>query len=66
MQIIKTQTDKLVVGSNDVSYTAPDTSPTGTAVNGLFMLESISVTGYDAVLNVGTQPADQLYGDQQP
>ena len=24
MQIIKTQTDKLVVGSNDVSHTAPD------------------------------------------
>ena len=33
MQIIKTQTDKLVVGSNDVSHPdGKDKSPTGTAV----------------------------------
>jgi hypothetical protein len=68
MQIIKTQTDKLVVGSNDVSHTAPDTSPTGTAVlNGpVYVGKPSAVPGYDAVLNVGTQPADQLPGDQQP
>ena len=28
MHIVKTQTDKIVVGTNDTSYTAPDTSPT--------------------------------------
>ena len=68
MQIIKTQTDKLVVGSNDVSYTAPDTSPTGTAVlNGpVYVGKPSAAPGYDAVLNVGTQPADQLPGNQQP
>ena len=32
MNISRTQTDKLLVGSNDVSYEAPDKSPTGTAV----------------------------------
>ena len=68
MQIIKTQTDKLVVGSNDVSYTAPDTSPTGTAVlNGpVYVGKPSAAPGYDAVFNVGTQPADQLPGNQQP
>ena len=68
MQIIKTQTDKLVVGSNDVSYTAPDTSPTGTAVlNGpVYVGKPSSAPGYEAVLHVGTQPADQLPGNQQP
>ena len=68
MQIIKTQTDKLVVGSNDVSYTAPDTSPTGTAVlNGpVYVGKPSAAPGYDAVLNVGTQPVDQLPGNQQP
>ena len=68
MQIIKTQTDKLVVGSNDVAYTAPDTSPTGTAVlNGpVYVGKPSAAPGYDAVLNVGTQPADQLPGNQQP
>jgi len=68
MQIIKTQTDKLVVGSNDVAYTAPDKSPTGTAVlNGpVYVGKPSAAPGYDAVLNVGTQPADQLPGNQQP
>ena len=43
MQIVKTQTDKLVVGANDVSHPeGKDQSPTGTAVlNGLFMLEKL-------------------------
>ena len=32
MNISRFQTDKLIVGTNDVSYVAPDTSPTGSAV----------------------------------
>ena len=54
MQIIKTQTDKLVVGSNDVSYTAPDTSPTGTAVlNGpVYVGKTGASPNYEAVLNI--------------
>ena len=68
MQIIKTQTDKLVVGSNDVSYTAPDTSPTGTAVlNGpVYVGKTGASPGYEAVLNVTSNSAPQLPGDQQP
>ena len=62
MQIIKTQTDKLVVGSNDVSHPeGKDQSPTGTAVlNGpVYVGKPSAAPGYDAVLNVGTQPVDQ-------
>ena len=32
MNISRLQTDKIIVGTNDVSYVPPDTSPTGTAV----------------------------------
>ena len=68
MQIIKTQTDKLVVGSNDVAYTAPDTSPTGTAVlNGPVYVGKTGVSpNYEAVLNITSNSAEQLPGDQQP
>ena len=68
MQIIKTQTDKLVVGSNDVAYTAPDTSPTGTAVlNGpVYVGKTGASPGYEAVLNITSNSAQQLPGDQQP
>ena len=68
MQIIKTQTDKLVVGSNDVSYTAPDTSPTGTAVlNGpVYVGKTGASPNYEAVLNITSNSAQQLPGDQQP
>ena len=68
MQIIKTQTDKLVVGSNDVAYTAPDTSPTGTAVlNGpVYVGKTGASPGYEAVFNVTSNSAQQLPGDQQP
>ncbi len=68
MQIIKTQTDKLVVGSNDVSYTAPDTSPTGTAVlNGpVYVGKTDASPNYEAVLNITSNSAQQLPGDQQP
>ena len=68
MHIVKTQTDKLIVGTNDTSYTAPDTSPTGTAVlNGpVYVGKPSAAPGYDAVFNVGTQPADQNPLNQQP
>ena len=68
MQIIKTQTDKLVVGANDVSYTAPDTSPTGTAVlNGpVYVGKTGASPNYEAVLNITSNSAQQLPGDQQP
>ena len=68
MQIIKTQTDKLVVGSNDVAYTAPDTSPTGTAVlNGPgYVGKTGASPNYEAVLNITSNSAQQLPGDQQP
>jgi len=68
MQIIKTQTDKLVVGSNDVAYTAPDKSPTGTAVlNGpVYVGKTGASPNYEAVLNITSNSAQQLPGDQQP
>ena len=68
MHIVKTQTDKLIVGTNDTSYTAPDTSPTGTAVlNGpVYVGQPSAAPGYDAVLNVGTQPAEQVSINRQP
>ena len=68
MHIVKTQTDKLIVGTNDVSYTAPDTSPTGTAVlNGPVYVGSPTASpGYDAVFNVGTPPPPQQPFDTQP
>ena len=68
MQIIKTQTDKLVVGSNDVSYTAPDTSPTGTAVlNGpVYIGKPTASPSYEAFLNVTSNAAEQSPIDRQP
>ena len=68
MHILKTQTDKLIVGTNDVSYTAPDTSPTGTAVlNGpVYVGTPVASPGYDAVFNVGTPPPPQQPFDTQP
>ena len=68
MHIVKTQTDKLIVGTNDTSYTAPDTSPTGTAVlNGpVYVGKPSAAPSYDAVLNVGTQPAEQQSINRQP
>ena len=68
MHIVKTQTDKIIVGTNDTSYTAPDTSPTGTAVlNGpVYVGKTGASTNYEAVLNVTSNSAQQLPGDQQP
>ena len=69
MQIIKTQTDKLVVGSNDVSHPeGKDQSPTGTAVlNGpVYVGKTGASPDYEAVFNVTSNSAQQLPGDQQP
>ena len=69
MQIIKTQTDKLVVGSNDVSHPeGKDQSPTGTAVlNGpVYVGKTVASPNYEAVFNVTSNSAQQLPGDQQP
>ena len=68
MNISRTQTDKLLVGSNDVSYEAPDKSPTGTAVlNGpVYVGKPSASPKYDAVLNVASNAAPQNSLDQQP
>ena len=71
MNISRQQLDKLVVGTNDVSYFAPDISPTGTAVlNGpVYIGEptmSLLAGGYEGVLNVASRPAVQNPLDTQP
>ena len=68
MNISRLQSDKLIVGTNDVSYSAPDISPTGTAVlNGpVYVGKTGASPGYEAVLNVTSNSAQQLPGDQQP
>ena len=67
MNISRTQTDKLLVGSNDVSYEAPDKSPTGTAVlNGpVYVGKPSASPKYAAVLNVASNAAPQNSLDQQ-
>ena len=68
MHILKTLTDKLIVGTDDVSYTAPDTSPTGTSVlNGpVYVGKPTASPGYDAALNVASNGATQQPFDTQP
>ena len=68
MNVSVIETDKIIVGTNDVSYTPPDQSPTGTAVlNGPVYVGTPSASpGYDAVFNVGTPPPAQDSSDQQP
>ena len=68
MNVSVLEADKIVVGTNDVSFTAPDQSPTGTAVlNGPVYVGTPSASpGYDAVFNVGTPPPAQDSLDQQP
>ena len=68
MNISKTQTDKIVVGTNDVSYVPPDISPTGTAVlNGpVYVGKTAASPGYEAVLNVASDSAPQNPLDVNP
>ena len=68
MNISRQQLDKLVVGTNDVSFVPPDTSPTGTAVlNGpVYVGKTAASPGYEAVLNVASNSAPQNPLDTQP
>ena len=68
MNISRLQSDKLIVGTNDVSYSAPDTSPTGTAVlNGpVYVGKTGASPGYEGVLNVTSNSASQNALDTQP
>ena len=68
MNISRQQLDKLVVGTNDVSFVPPDTSPTGTAVlNGpVYVGDTAASPGYEAVLNVASNSAAQNPLDTQP
>ena len=68
MNISRQQIDKLIVGTNDVSYVAPDTSPTGTAVlNGpAYVGKPSAAPGYEGVLNVSSNSAPQSALDRQP
>ena len=68
MHIVKTQTDKIIVGTNDVSYVAPDTSPTGTAVlNGPVLIGDVQKNFDDkGVLSVSSNTAQQNPLDTQP
>ena len=68
MNISRQQLDKLVVGTNDVSYVPPDTSPTGTAVlNGpVYVGKTAASPGYEAVLNIASDSAPQNPLDGQP
>ena len=68
MNISRLQSDKLIVGTNDVSYSAPDISPTGTAVlNGpVYIGKPSAAPSYDGALNVASNGAPQNSLDQQP
>ena len=68
MNVSRLQSDKLIVGTNDVSYVPPDTSPTGTAVlNGpVYVGKTGASPGYEAVLNVTSNSASQNSLDAQP
>ena len=68
MNISRLQSDKIIVGTNDVSYSAPDNSPTGTAVlNGpVYVGKTGASPGYEAVLNVTSNSASQNSLDTQP
>jgi len=68
MNISRLQSDKIIVGTNDVSYSAPDVAPTGTAVlNGpVYVGKTGASPGYEAVLNVASNSAPQNSLDTQP
>ena len=68
MNISRIQTDKIVVGTNDVSFVSPDTAPTGTAVlNGpVHIGKPKSSPNYDGILNVSSNSAPQSALDRQP
>ena len=67
MNISREQVDKLIVGTNDVSYVEPDISPTGTAVlNGpVYIGKPTASPSYEAFLNVSSNAAEQSPIDRQ-
>ena len=68
MNISREQIDKVIIGTNDVSYVEPDTSPTGTAVlNGpVYIGKPTASPSYKAFLNVSSNAAEQSPIDRQP
>ena len=68
MNISRLQSDKLIVGTNDVSYSAPDISPSGSAIlNGPVLIGKPSAApGYEGALNVASNGAPQNSLDTQP
>ena len=68
MNISRLQTDKLIVGTNDVSYVPPDKSPTGTAIlNGpVYVGKPTASPEYEGILNVASNGALQNSLDPQP
>ena len=68
MNISRLQSDKLIVGTNDVSYSAPDISPSGSAIlNGPVLIGKPSAApGYEGALNVASNGAVQNPLDTQP
>ena len=68
MNISRLQSDKLIVGTNDVSYSAPDISPSGSAIlNGPVLIGKPSAApGYEGALNVASNSAPQNSLDTQP
>ena len=70
MNVSVIETDKIIVGTKDVSFPeeGPDKAPTGTAVlNGPVMVGKPTASpDYEAVLNVASNSAPQDSDDQQP
>ena len=68
MNVSVLETDKLIVGTNDIAYQAPDISPTGTAVlNGPVYVGNPSPTlAYPGILNISSNSAPQQPFDTQP
>ena len=67
MNVSREQIDKVVVGTNDVSYVEPDISPTGTSVlNGpVYIGKPTASPSYEAFLNVSSNAAEQSPIDRQ-
>jgi hypothetical protein len=70
MNVSVIETDKIIVGTNDVSFPeeGPDKAPTGTAVlNGpVYVGKTGASPEYEGILNITSNPASQDSDDQQP
>ena len=67
MNVSKIQTDKILVGTNDIAYQAPDIAPTGTAIlNGpVYVGNPTPTLAYQGVLNISSDSAPQNSLDKQ-